>query len=66
MSCSWPGIEILEDEPECIHLDCDKKLGMALVTYFEKKVNFNDPSNENISYISFSETLKKKNQKKDW
>ena len=22
------------------------KLGMALVTYFEKKVNFDDPSNE--------------------
>ena len=34
-------------EPACIHLDCVKMLGMALVTYFEKKVNFDDPSDEN-------------------
>ena len=38
--------EILEYEPEYIHLDCVKKLGMALGTYFEKKVHFDDPSNE--------------------
>ena len=53
MSCSWAGIEILEDEPECIHLDCVKKLGMALVTYFEKKLNFDVPSTEKISVWQF-------------
>ena len=26
-----------------------KKIGMALVTYYEKKVNFDDPSYEKIS-----------------
>ena len=31
---------MLEHEPECIHLDCVKKLGMAIVTYFKRKVNF--------------------------
>ena len=47
--------EILEYEPECIHLDCVKKLGIALDTYFEKKVNFDDPSNEtNICTEMFS------------
>ena len=40
------GIEMLVYEPECIHLDCVKKVGMALMTYFEKKVNFDDPSIE--------------------
>ena len=33
---------LVEYEPECIHLDCVKKLGLALMTYFEKKVNFDD------------------------
>ena len=45
MSCSSAGIKILEYEPKCIHLDCVKKLGIALITYFEKKVNFYDLSN---------------------
>ena len=41
MSCRRAGLEILEYEPECA-----KKFRMALVTYFEKKVNLDDPSNE--------------------
>ena len=43
MSCRRAGLEILKYEPEYIHLDCVNKLGMALVPYFEKKVNFDDP-----------------------
>ena len=31
-----------------INLDCVKKLEMALITYFEKKGNLDDPSNELI------------------
>ena len=46
MSRSLAGLENLGYEPECIHLDCVKKIGMALVTYFEKKVNFDDSSDE--------------------
>ena len=53
MSCSRAGLEILEYEPECIHLDCVTKLAVALVTYFEKKVDFDDPSNENISELIY-------------
>ena len=53
ISCRRAGLEILEYEPECIHLDCVKKLGMAMVPYFEKNVNFDDPSNEKISVYLF-------------
>ena len=30
------GLEILEYEPDCIHLESVKKIGMVLVPYFEK------------------------------
>ena len=33
---------LVEYEPECIHLDCVILIGLALMTYFEKKVNFDD------------------------
>ena len=60
---SGSGLEILEYEKKCIHLDCVKKLKMALVTYFEKKVNFDDPSKEKSQYISnMKEPLATKNQ----
>ena len=53
MLCWRAQLEILECEPECIHLDCVKKLGMAIMTYFEKRVNFDDPSTEKIKIYSF-------------
>ena len=59
MSCSWARLEILRYEPQCIYLDCQKiyqkfiyqKLGMAPVTYFEKKINLDDPFNELIYWV---------------
>ena len=64
MSCSWAVLEILEYEQECIDLDCFKKLGMVLITYFKKKVNFDDQPNEliywAIIHTGTTETLKKK------
>ena len=55
MSRSRAGIEILEDKPECIHLDCVKKLGMALMTYFEKKLNFDDFNEYQMLLLSQTE-----------